>query len=131
MLRLLFDPVYLGPIFLFLILIPFYFGTNLLIFKYEFYKGTGCFCCERRIRTSDLRVMSPTSYLCYHLALFSPQLTPILRYTVTGCLSIYFYLRSDWFVLDLYESGSFLQESNLRPTDYKSVALPAELRKRN
>jgi hypothetical protein len=46
-------------------------------------------------------------------------------HTVKGCLSIYFYLRR---LLDLYESGSHLQGSNLRPTDYKSVALPTELR---
>ena len=39
--RLSFDPLYFGLMSLFLILLPFYFGTNLLIFKYEFFKGTG------------------------------------------------------------------------------------------
>ena len=34
---------------LFLILLPFYFGTNLLIFKYEFFKGTGCKMTQQQI----------------------------------------------------------------------------------
>ena len=45
----IFVPLYFGLISLFLILIPFYFGTNLLIFKYEFFKGTGFFVADDRL----------------------------------------------------------------------------------
>ena len=45
----IFVPLYFGLISLFLILIPFYFGTNLLIFKYEFFKGTGYLVADDRL----------------------------------------------------------------------------------
>ena len=45
----IFVPLYFGLISLFLILLPFYFGTNLLIFKYEFFKGTGYLVADDRL----------------------------------------------------------------------------------
>ena len=50
----IFVPLYFGLISLFLILLPFYFGTNLLIFKYEFFKGTGFFVADDRLELSTL-----------------------------------------------------------------------------
>ena len=82
-------------------------------------------CISNRVyitaTTSSSVTITPLDYFLLSSLLF-------YEHTVTGCLSIYFYLRSDWFALDLYESGSHLTDSNRRPSDYKSEALPTELR---
>ena len=45
-------------------------------------------------------------------------------YTVTGCLSMQIYLKSNWFALDVHGSGLRGPDSNQRPSGYEPDELP-------
>jgi hypothetical protein len=125
--RLYFDPVYLG-------LLLREKDSNLRPLGYEPNKLPLLYptiCSQDRIRTCEVATIKDVIDHLSHYAIPDYFLLSSLlfyEHTVTGCLFIYLYLRSDWFALDLYESGSHLTDSNRRPSDYKSEALPTELR---